>query len=442
MIAYMDDLLLLFDDQDRARELTKEIATFLEWLGWTLATEKCEWEPMQEITFLGWKWLTAGPAVVMTASRRTETCNALRQWLQTVEQRQQTPVRALAALLGNLNFLRLQFPDASLHTKTMDKIKSRAVARFGWEGTCHPNPSMTGELKWWLRKCTENRPREVTCWPVSAILTTDASPSGWGASLSVEEEQDHIAFGAWNSLQRKWTSNRKELAAVTMSLRAFSQPLLCLRGTTLQLRSDNTTVVADINRQAAAPTLAQPLRLLLRQVATMQLQLQATHIPGVMNTQADKLSRLGVTREYYLKEEIYKEITQRLQFFPECDSFAATPYLPSDTALEHPRDALRMCWSEKKLFLHPPIHLLSRTIAKVRREAARAIVIAPNWRGQPWDPMLTQLAQAELQLATFEEIMITTPRFKREGWQLPPGTVRAVLLATRTTQESVSSEDY
>jgi hypothetical protein len=174
----------------------------------------------------------------------------------------------------------------------------------------------------------------------------------------------------------------------------------------------------------------------------MQLQLQAIHIPGVMNTQADRLSRLGATREYYLKEEIYKEITQAFQFCPECDSFAATPYLPSETALGHPRDALRTCWSEKRLLLHPPIHLLGRTIAKARRETAKAILIAPNWKGQSWDPTLTQLAQAEVQLGSFEEVMTTTERFRAEGWRLPPGNVRAVLLDMKMTKGSDCSEDY
>jgi hypothetical protein len=55
--------------------------------------------------------------------------------------------------------------------------------------------------------------------------------------------------------------------------------------------------------------------------------------------------------------------------------------------------------------------------------------------------MLAREALQELQLGSFEECMVTTDRFRREGWLLPPGSVRAVLLGRRTTKASDSSED-
>jgi hypothetical protein len=239
-----------------------------------------------------------------------------------------------------------------------------------------------------------------------------------------------------------WSSNRKELVAVTASLAAFRRHLEDVRSTTILLKSDNSTVVADVNRASASATLTQPLRALLRRVESMGLRLQTIHIPGVTNTLADRLSRMGSVREYYLREEVFRGVTQAMGFEPELDIFAATPYLPSETAVEHPGDALRMPWNGKKLFLHPPPHLLTRTFAKAHRERAEAIAIVPSWTSQPWSPMLARETLREFDLGSFEECMVTTDRFRREGWKLPLGGVRAVLLGRKTTRESGSSEDF
>lgn len=45
-------------------------------------------------------------------------------------------------------------------------------------------------------------------------MVTDASPSGWGATLELNEEEVLVALAPWNSQDRKMTSNAKELTAV------------------------------------------------------------------------------------------------------------------------------------------------------------------------------------------------------------------------------------
>jgi hypothetical protein len=212
--------------------------------------------------------------------------------------------------------------------------------------------------------------------------------------------------------------------------------------TTLLIRSDNTATVGDINRLSAAATLIQHLRKLYATVGRRKIHLQAVHLPGVQNEEADRLSRLGQAREYYVKEEVFRRVTEELGLQPEEDAFAASPYLPSEIAPEHPKDALRMKWKGKRLWLHPPPHLLGRTIAKVLREEVQAILIAPEWGAQPWSPTLTQLRRKESTLGLFEEVMTTTERFRAEGWRLPPGNVRATLLDTRMMKGSGCCEGF
>jgi ribonuclease HI len=442
IVCYMDDLLLLFEAEETARVQTLEIASFMEQLGWTLSPEKCEFTPMQRINFLGWQWNTNGPAVAMTPARRTKTREELRRCMEEAIGRRATRVRELARLIGNLSFLRLQFPEASLHLKRLDSAKVIAVRRRGWETTCRANPSWLGEIRWWMRQVSQNTPRSMLEWPQLATLTTDASPHGWGAVLQrPEEEEGSHAFGYWNAEQRSFTSNRKELVAVMMALRAFRKELVGLQRTTVLVQSDNTTVVADLNSRVATRTLTRPLLQLFTAARRANLNLTAIHIPGVTNTTADRLSRMGSTREFYLKEAYLHKAMETLGLEPDLDPFSSSPFLTGVAALRFPRDALRANWTAKRLFIHPPVYLIGRTLAKLRREPAAAIVILPAWRTQPWMPALARLMTNKLELGTFDEVMETTSRFKQEGWRLPPGRVWAVTLGMRTMKGSASSED-
>jgi ribonuclease HI len=435
-ISYMDDLLFLFDSEATARTLTREIATFLTELGWTLAPEKCEMEPTQEINFLGWRWNLRTLAVTMTTARATAMRATLTTWRRRAESRQRCRTRDLAALIGNLNFLRFQTPEASLYLARLDLTKQQAVAHFGWSGYCTLNPSLLGEIKWWTRTVIQNRPHQLETWPVSSTLTTDASPWGWGATLEFGRSKLY-RYGFWSSTQRTWSSNKKELMAVYESLRGYRRKLKAAIHTSVLVRSDNTTTVADIMRMRASKSLLPPLRNLFLLTKAMRIQLTAIHLPGVQNGEADKLSRMGTAREYFLREQTLQWILRELEFQPDTDPFAASPYLPSTTTIAHPGEGLRIPWAAQKLFLHPPPHLIGKCLSKIRWEPAQAILIAPAWPSQPWSPLLSRLSQRQVHLGPFSAVMEVTARFRREGWLLPPGNVVAALLDTRMTKASV-----
>jgi ribonuclease HI len=441
VVAYMDDILLLFRDRTAAGEQTKEIAAFLQALGWTLAEEKCEMEPVQEISFLGWRWNLRDATVMMPPARRRELLSALHGWREDAEKRTRRPIRELAGLIGSLNFLRLQIPEASLHMKALDALKVCSVRKCGWDGRCTPNPGIRGDLLWWTARLTANTPAALSFPPVTATLTTDASPTGWGAVLEDALGQQ-VAFGMWKGKQEQWTSNAKELSAVRVGLECFTRRGELPDGVTVLIKSDNTTTVGDINRLAAAASLAPTLRLLVSVVQRHKIHLQAVHLPGIKNEEADRLSRLGRTREYYLKEDVYGRAVQGLGFQPEEDAFGATPFLRTSTQPRRLTDALLLDWSEKRLYLHPPPHLLTRTVSKAFKERTQAILIVPVWMGQPWLPLLRDIEAKRLVLGSYEEVMVTTPRFTRAGWRLPPGAVAAVLLGRRTMRERPSSQDY
>jgi hypothetical protein len=164
----------------------------------------------------------------------------------------------------------------------------------------------------------------------------------------------------------------------------------------------------------------------------LRLSLTALHLPGVQNQAADRLSRLGTLREYAVKPAVLRAIMSEFQFWPVTDIFGVDSE-QTDRGAGRPSNGLRVAWRGRDLYLHPPITLLMPTVRKLRSEPTRAILIHPAWESQPWSLLIQERATRQKDLGPFDEVMDTTPRFRSEGWRLPPGKVRASMRDTRTT---------
>ena len=140
-------------------------------------------------------------------------------------------------------------------------------------------------LRWWLdRECT--RAGMILDVPEAQVtLFTDASGSGWGAHVNQFQ-----ASGVWSPREAILHINALEMLAVRNSLTAFRTQLA---GLTVQLMSDNATVVSYLSKQGG--TVSMNLYSLAREVLLLARDLHifllVKHIPGDRNALADLLSR-------------------------------------------------------------------------------------------------------------------------------------------------------
>ncbi|PIK45011.1 hypothetical protein BSL78_18146 [Apostichopus japonicus] len=79
--------------------------------------------------------------------------------------------------------------------------------------------------------------------PSGTGLDTDASLTGWGAHW-----KNLTAWGTWSTAEKSWHINSLEMLAVKRALESFHEHL---KNTVTTVFTDNTTVVAYINRQGA-----------------------------------------------------------------------------------------------------------------------------------------------------------------------------------------------
>ncbi|KAA6373101.1 MAG: putative Transposon Ty3-G Gag-Pol polyprotein [Streblomastix strix] len=134
ILNYCDDILLIHQDKQILKTETMEIVRTLEQFVWIISTDKCEIEPKQIITFLGWIWNLKETNIRMSDERMLKMLLALKDWCNTIYKSKNVKIRQLAALIGRLNFLRSQIKEESLYLTELDKAKNTSVKDgiMGW----------------------------------------------------------------------------------------------------------------------------------------------------------------------------------------------------------------------------------------------------------------------------------------------------------------------
>jgi hypothetical protein len=129
-----------------------------------------------------------------------------------------------------------------------------------------------------------------------------------------------------------------------------------------------------------------------------QVDLIATHIPGIDNILADALSRKILPyHEWELSDRVLHKLFQ-VWGTPQIDLFATVDNkkLPKFCCLRfHPLaeavDALSLSWNGKYLYAFPPLPIIRQVLMKVEREQVMMILIAPKWPRRDWFPILLNL---------------------------------------------------
>ncbi|KAA6358392.1 MAG: putative reverse transcriptase, partial [Streblomastix strix] len=80
ILNYCDDILLIHQNKQILKTQTMQIMKTFEQFGWTISIDKCEIEPKQVITFLGWIWNLREMNIRMSEERKSKMIQALKDW--------------------------------------------------------------------------------------------------------------------------------------------------------------------------------------------------------------------------------------------------------------------------------------------------------------------------------------------------------------------------
>ena len=244
--------------------------------------------------------------------------------------------------------------------------------------------------------------------------------------------------------QQHRSSNWRELTAIQLALERYGS---LLAGQVLEIRSDNWTSLRCIaNQGSRVASLNEIGAAIWRQAAGLGIHLTTAFIPGVENTEADRLSRWMVIDPagYQLHPNIFTELHQRWGPL-SVDLFASEinhllprfySWLPAPSALA--MDCFRHLW-EPAAYAHPPPALILRVLEKVLwQHVQQLVLIAPTWMGAPWWPLLQSMAtEPPITLETLHPDVLlpcgaSLPpepfrRWRLQAWRVsaPPGPLLA-----------------
>ena len=147
------------------------------------------------------------------------------------------------------------------------------------------------------------------------------------------------------------------------------------------------------------------------------ITLTAEHLPGVLNTTADWESRVFTDRSNWKLqtamfdhiEKIFGEV--QVDLFAERINAQKPKYVswkPDPGAMA--MDAFSLNWSQISAYAFPPFCLIGRCLAKIRKDQATVVIIAPVWPGQPWYATLLGMVICQPFLLPPGHDVITSPQ--------------------------------
>lgn len=427
IIVYLDDFLIVHQNENILKIHTLETISMLQTLGWIIQFSKSTLCPVQKIEYLGIMWNSRDDLKGLPQDKRVKITRLLKQYINlgrwSLEQAQ--------SLLGTLNFASFAIHRGRLNLRML-QCASRKLSAFK-PRRLHPIPrAAIEELRWWSRSLQTWSPMHQAA--IRHTLTTDASDWGWGAQLD-----DLRLNGAWSQTQQPLHSNVKEMLAVLAALTPHG-PELSDSG--LLIQSDNKSVVAYLRNEGGtrSKTLLEATRQVLQMADTYRISLSAHYLPGRFNEVADQLSRKREPPEWHLLPAATKLVFAKWGR-PTIDLFASeTAHVVDDYVSLNAFDkeanfvnAWSQEWDFPLAWVFPPPCLMPRVLAHLNRAKGLYLIVAPRWKKVFWRPDLKNRATSPpFTILKLTEVLIDTRTLK------PPPQVEDFILEVWKCRGGVS----
>ena len=369
------------------------ISTFTD-LGLVINEEKSDFVPKTKTVFIGFIINSRGDNNCPWLAIPQERIHKLKRDIRRVLQKPSVNARVLARICGQC----ISFTKAILPTKLLLRNLYRLLASCNtWFDTLYLDKASVSDLEWWLSALTSWNGRPIIKYSIDIQLYTDASDSGWGAVCNGEE-----ASGLWTVPIAHTSINYRELLTVLLGLKSF---LPKVKNKTVQILSDNVTTVAFINHLGGNVTQLTELAKAIWALAFQHnINLIAKHLPGILNSHADHLSRLTPqsTYSWKLNPKVFRYLDSlfgphTIDRFADISNFQIPTYnsLYLDPLTSEVDALAQQNWADHNNFVNAPFHLIPKVLDVIVKQKATATVIAPHWPAQPWYSILQRLSTVQ-----------------------------------------------
>jgi hypothetical protein len=430
---YLDDLLIISQSEAKAERNTRTVLKLLTSLGFEINRKKSSLIPSNQVEYLGFLIDSRKMRLFIPSKKITRLASVIRNFTKA----KRVSLRKTARVLGKLQHVGTGTFGDRVMTRALLRLKNAMLKEGDWK----TNPSMKippevhRELQTWLQILSSNKGKPLIIRTPSLTITTDASSTGWGATLYKGKKLISRCYDLWDTHHTTISSNKREILASILAINKF-RPLTKSRN--LILETDNATNVSYWLKMGGKvgklSRMVEPtLQYLRRKFITIFPQfVKGTEM--VKEREADFLSRVSSLRnELQLNPTIFKRISRILGPHP-IDLFANS----QNTQCKKYRS-----WAYDNTFHHkwfngyafPPIKLIPATIQKVWQDKASITIIIPYWPNQPWFPwIMRSLVQYPIRLIS-ERLFKFKERFL-------PAPLNTQYLAMKISGESTKQREF
>jgi ribonuclease HI len=388
---YLDDWLMRALSFSGTMSTIRFVALALMKRGWLINVPKSILFPTQSLIFIGGDFQTDIGLVSLPGDRFID----LRDCLSELRALSHVPVRIYLRVLGLMTSTLDVVPYARLHTRPFQlhllfhwRVESRDMSAL------IPLPHiLDSHFLWWMDPDNLKAGVPLVERPIQVKVTSDACLKGWGAHMGSKQTQ-----GVWDLTYSKKHINYLELEAVIRAFKVFRADLV---GKKVLIECDNQTTVSYINKQGGtkSPSLCMLVWQFYQWLIPLGIEVQAVHIRGIHNTQADRLSRHFLKpTEWSLSRPVVLGLFSILGN-PQIDLFASRSNAQLQVYCSRVYDqrafhvdALQMSWDNVWGYAFPPIALIPFVLEKIRKSSrCRVLLVAPCWPGRSWYPNLLEL---------------------------------------------------
>nr|XP_060627676.1 mediator of RNA polymerase II transcription subunit 19 isoform X1 [Anolis sagrei ordinatus] len=242
---YIDDRLVVAESHVQLNSQLSVILPFIQSLGLVINEEKSALIPSQRIQFIGALLDSTTERAYLPEDRFANLQGLVRQAAHApfITARQvQTLLGHMASATAVIPYARLRMrPLQSWFISVYNPIIDSQEIQLSIPETIRKSLRCWEDRSWVCKGYPFHAPRP-TC-----TVTTDSSLSGWGAHT-----QGLTAHGEWSEGERTAHINLLELLAVDRALKLFER---VVRGQTIQILTDNTTVMFYLNKQGGTHSL-------------------------------------------------------------------------------------------------------------------------------------------------------------------------------------------
>ncbi len=437
LIIYLDDLLLMNQNQTILREEAQVATSLFQSLGFMINWEKSVLTPNRQMEFLGFMVDSTKFSLSLPEDKITN----IRKECKSLLRLESSSIRVASSLLGKLQATYLAVREAPLRLRALQREKIQTWFRtHSYEAKMQLTQEVKEDLLWWVTNLSRNCTCTIQVRTPTLIIESDASLTGWGAFC-----EGSGTGGAWSKEESMKHINELEIMAAFWALKAFASSI---RDTTILLRMDNRSAVAYLGRMGGtkSKTLADWAIRIWDWLLNRNLTLKTEYLPGHLNSEADRESRRGQeSSDWMLDRSAFKQIMQA--YGPlDIDLFASrlNTQLPRffswrpDPEAEK-SDAFLHLWPCTGGYAFPPIVLIPKCLRKAAKECDQLVLVTPLWPGQPWFPTLLSMLIHPPILLHPKPGILTSP----QGTDHPLVQNKSLyLIASLISRDSLAQEEF